>query len=262
MSLLRTLFSLGKGLAADANNALNDQQALRLLDQEIRDIEAALEKARTELTGLIAKRSQIEQAVQKLLQQIETYEERGYRAQQAGDRTLAQDVALKIDSLEREMSGHSSVITHYQQAEAAIRNSLQEAQTQLLRLKQERDAAQATEAVQKVQTALASQYTGVQTSLQSATEALDRLKQRQSERAARFSAAEQVEAEKKGHDLDARLDALDRQSRSAEALPPAPLAPALPPPVTEAPPSEVPAPEAPTSAMARLMARSRSADQI
>lgn len=208
MSLFRKLFSLGKGAATEVAEAIVDSQALRILDQEIRDAETALGKARDELAGLMAKRAVLERKTTDLKAQISDYEAKGAQALKLGQDDLAREVVTRIAALEKELTESANTVATYRAAEDKMRATISQTENRIASLKREVDTVRATEAVQKAQAAVAAKHSGVNTALGDATDSLARLKARQAEQEARFTAAEELEQQKTGADLDARLAAL------------------------------------------------------
>ena len=72
MSMLSKLSALFRGSAHEAGQAVVDKNALRILDQEIRDADNAQSKARDDLAGLVARRRSAENELQSLGDQIAT----------------------------------------------------------------------------------------------------------------------------------------------------------------------------------------------
>ena len=60
MAIWSKLFTLGRAGANEAATAVVDANALRILDQEIRDADKAQGKARDDLAGLVARRRILE----------------------------------------------------------------------------------------------------------------------------------------------------------------------------------------------------------
>src|SRR5436190_1887187 len=60
MSIFTKLLTLFRGTAHDAGAAVVDKNALRILDQEIRDADSALNRARDDLASLVARRRILE----------------------------------------------------------------------------------------------------------------------------------------------------------------------------------------------------------
>lgn len=208
MSLFRKLFSLGKGAVTEVAESIADSQALRILDQEIRDAETALSKARDELAALMAKRALQDRKITELKEQIAGYEAKGGKALSLGQEDLAREVAERIGALEQELTAATTSADSYRSAETKMRTTITQTEGRITALKREIDTVRATEAVQKAQAAVAAKHSGVNTALGDATASLERLKARQAEQEARFSAAEELDQQKTGADLDQRLAAL------------------------------------------------------
>lgn len=216
MSLFRKLFSLGKGAATEVAETIIDSQALRILDQEIRDAETALSKARDELAALMAKRAVLDRKITELKEQISGYEAKGSKALSLGQEDLAREVAQRIAALEQELTANDTSATAYRSAEAKMRATITQTEGRIATLKREIDTVRATEAVQKAQAAVAAKHSGVNTALGDATASLERLKARQAEQEARFAAADELEQQKTGADLDQRLAALGIGDKGAD----------------------------------------------
>ena len=74
MSIFSKLITLFRGASYDAGAAVVDANALRILDQEIRDADNALGRARDDLATLVAKRRMTEKELQNLKDQSARYE--------------------------------------------------------------------------------------------------------------------------------------------------------------------------------------------
>ncbi len=74
MSMWSKLFALIRGGAYDAGATVVDANALRILDQEIRDADSALGKARDNLSALVARRRILEKEVASFREQALKYE--------------------------------------------------------------------------------------------------------------------------------------------------------------------------------------------
>ena len=105
MSIFSKLITLFRGTAYDAGAAVVDANALRILDQEIRDADNSLGRARDDLATLVAKRRMTEKELQNLKDQSARYEGSARAALAKGDETLALEVATRISELETEI-GH------------------------------------------------------------------------------------------------------------------------------------------------------------
>jgi phage shock protein A len=208
MSILRKLWTAARGGAAEAGQAAIDNQALRILDQEIRDAEGALDKARDELASIVARRTLTERKLGELKAKIAEYEEHAARALDQGDEVLARDVAQRIAEWEADLAASEKLIAESRSAETRMRATVTATESKIESLKREVETVKATEAVQAAQAAVASRHSGVNSALGDATQSLERIRRRQAERGARMEAAEELEKAKTGADLEERLAGL------------------------------------------------------
>ncbi|RYD21499.1 MAG: PspA/IM30 family protein, partial [Lysobacteraceae bacterium] len=84
MAIWSKLFTLGRAGANEAATAVVDANALRILDQEIRDADKAQGKARDDLAGLVARRRILETEVESFRAQAAKYESSARIAMEKG----------------------------------------------------------------------------------------------------------------------------------------------------------------------------------
>ena len=196
-----------RGGVHEAGEAIVDKQALRILDQEIRDADNGLSSSKDALTGIIAKRKMADKKVESLKASISEFEGYAMQALDKGDETLATEVAEKIAGLEAELAGEEGVATSFAGSEDQLRRAVSQTEGNLKRLKQQVDTVRATETVQRAQAAVASRHSGSDSSMRSAVDSLERLKEKQAERAARFEAASELANSTEEVSLDDKLKA-------------------------------------------------------
>lgn len=205
MTVWSKLITALRGGAHEAGEALIDSQALRILDQEIRDADADLRKSKEALAEIIAKeklaRGKLEQAAQKIAQ----YEGYAVKALEAGDEPLALDVAAKIAALEAAQGEDQTQAEQFAHSASQLRQAIAQAEAHIRRLKQQADTVKATENVQRAQATVAERYSGGQSRVQTALDSLERIKQKQAERGARLQAAAELAQENAEDALQARL---------------------------------------------------------
>ncbi|MGL4457178.1 MAG: PspA/IM30 family protein, partial [Plesiomonas shigelloides] len=85
MSIWKKLFTAVKGGVNEAAETIADSQALRILDQEIREAKEELRQSDSALASIIAKRKLSEQKVQALAQSISEYEQHAINAMEKGE---------------------------------------------------------------------------------------------------------------------------------------------------------------------------------
>lgn len=208
MNIWSKLLTSIRGGARELGEAWVDSQALRILDQEIRDCDLELRRSRESLAELIARHSLAQRRLADSSDKVAEYETYAIKALESGDESLAREVADKIVLLE---SGRGDDERHVQQLASSateIRKAIAMAEGNIRRLKQQLDTVKATESMQRAQAAVAHRYAGPQNRLQTAVDSLARIKQKQAERGARMEAATELAR----HDGS---DALERKLRDA-----------------------------------------------
>jgi phage shock protein A len=205
MSIWAKVATAVRGGVSEAGEAIVDNQALRILDQEIRDADINLGKSKEALTGIIAKRKLADKKVESLKSSMTEYEGYAMQALDKGDDTLATEIAEKLAGIETELSAEEGVSSTFATSEGQLRKAVSQTEGNLKRLKQQVDTVKATEKVQKAQAAVAARHSGAGSSMRSAVDSLERLKTKQAERAAQFEAASELAESTEEQSLDAKL---------------------------------------------------------
>ena len=207
MSIFTKLITLFRGTAHEAGAAVVDANALRILDQEIRDADTALGRARDDLATLVAKRRMIEKELKNLSDQASRYESSARAALAKGDEALAMEVAQRISELESEVATKSPQLAEMHSAEERMHKTIATTQQRVENLRREIDVVKVNDSVQRAQAAVASQGAGASARLGSAADSLKRIKERQAIADEKFKAAGELEDRRTGADLDAKLQA-------------------------------------------------------
>lgn len=218
MNVWSKLLTALRGGANEMGEAIVDSQALRILDQEIRDADLELRKSKEALAEIMAKQKLAAERAGKSAVKVAEYEQYALKALEAGNEELAKEVAVKIANLEVEQASEREQAESYAASVAQLRKAVTQAEANIKRLKQQVDTVKATESVQKAQMAVAQRYGGSQAKLHTAVESLERIKQQQAERAAKMeAAAELAEAGNIDESLEAKLRAAGIKADSAGA---------------------------------------------
>ncbi len=220
MGVWSKLVTAVRGSANEAAEAIADTQALRILDQEIRDAEDELLKSEQALTTILAKQKLSQNKVNDLNSAIADHEGYATQALQQGNEALAMEVAEKIAELEDKQLGEQEFLSQYEASVQNLRHSIQSCKKNLRRMQQQVDTVKATASVQKAQTALASQHLGVNSRMKTASESLERIKAKQVQRNAEIEAASDLASLESGEDLQAKLKAagITQNSNSSDIL--------------------------------------------
>lgn len=205
MSVWKKLITAMKGGANDAAEAVANSQALRILDQEMREAKDQLRKSDHALTQIMAKRKLSEQKLAGFEKSIEEYETHARAAMTKGDQQLALDCAQKVASLRAERDTEQQYADQFVKSEKTLRSNISQAKANLRRMEQQVDMVKATESVQKAQEAVSSRHLGANNRMKTAAESLSRINERQQQRSAELEAAEELAADESGSELEARL---------------------------------------------------------
>ena len=205
MSMLRKLSALFRGTAHDAAQGVVDANALKILDQEIRDADNAQGKARDDLAGLVARRRMAENEMASFRDQIAKYESSARAALGQGKTDLAREVAVRIADLESEIATRGPVIEGMKEAETRLRAAIASTDQKIETLRREIDIVKVNESVQRAQTSVALQSQGAHSRIGSAADSLARIKQKQAVQEEKLRVGQELEDRRTGADLDAKL---------------------------------------------------------
>ncbi len=217
MNIWSKLITALRGGVNEVGENIVDGQALRILDQEIRDSDNELKRSKSALAEIMAKHKLAEESVARIRKSISDYEQYALQALDKGEEQLATEVAEKIASLEQQLTIEVEVSEGYGRSVSRLRKAVSQAEGHLKRLKQQADTVKATESVQKAQAAVASRYSGSQAKLHTAMDSLERIKQKQAERQAQMEAAAELAEEANGAELDNKLQAAGITASGANA---------------------------------------------
>jgi phage shock protein A len=229
MSIWQKLFTLGRAGAHDATSAVVDANAIRILDQEIRDADTAQGKARDDMASLVARRRILEKEVASFRDQVVKYEGSARAAVTKGDMDLARQVAQRIADLESDIALKEPQVADMRVAEDQLHTAISATDRRIETLRREVEVVKVNESVQKAQASVAARGAGAGSSLGSAADSLARIKEKQAIRGERIKAAGELEDRRTGADLDEKLrlaGILPGQSSADDVL--ARLAPAKP----------------------------------
>lgn len=205
MSLLQKILTLFRGTAHEAGQSVVDANALKILDQEIRDAGNELTRSKEELTKVMAQRQLL--ATRSADRQTKKAEYEGYiaGALRQGNEALAREVAERLATVETDLKQDEQTLAQYDGSIRSLKQAITETERKLARVKQQVDTVKATEAVQRAQGAVASRHSGANGKVVTALDSLERIQARQAERGARMQAAAQLEAETGDNDLNTKL---------------------------------------------------------
>jgi len=192
--MFKTLVTLVRGNTAAAAQDLADRQALVILDQQMRDASAALERAKRALALAIAQDQQEGRRLDSVLAQIKDLEVRVSGALSAGRDDLAREGAEAIAGLEAERDAARTARSLFAAEISRLKAHVGQAQHRIAAVDRGRRIARAAEAVRglkkgRIEAALPHQGT-----LAEAEATLARLRERQAEAQAAEEALDAIDA--------------------------------------------------------------------
>lgn len=212
MNIWAKMITALRGGLNEAGEAIVDSQALRILDQEVRDATEELKQSRDALAGILARQNLADEKCTHCHEGIAEYEEYAVKALEKGDDALALEIAEKIADFENQLKHESESAQEFKNSATSLRKAIRLAEQNIRRLKQQIDTVKATENVQRAQAAVAERYSGSNSKMKTAMDSLERIKERQAQKAAEIEAAEALAR-------DAGRDSLQRKLEQAGIVP-------------------------------------------
>jgi phage shock protein A len=189
--MLKTLTTLIRGAAAAAEQEFTDRSALLILDQQIRDAAAGIERAKRALALAIAQDDAEGKRLEATLSRIADLEERAVAALAAGREDLAGEAAEAIAVMEADRDAIRQAQATFAREIAHMRTTVANANQRLTELERGRRIAQAAEAVRRMKTGVPG--TDGPAALAEAEATLRRLRARQAESAAAAAALQSLD---------------------------------------------------------------------
>lgn len=205
MSIFKKLLTAVRGGATEAGEAIIDSQAIRILEQELRDSKQALNDAKTGLTSIMAEKMGVERKVKNLHEKIREHESYAIAAMNKGDESLALDVANKIAEFEHELTIQQGILNGYESKVTSLKKMIRQSERNIQAMDREVSVVKTTAKVQQANDLASAKFSGSTSSLRSATDSLERIKARQQKHEDQAAAALDLESESSGDDLQTRL---------------------------------------------------------
>lgn len=206
MNIWAKMMTALRGGVNEAGEAIVDSQALRILDQEVREASQALQDSKNSLAEIMARQKVAEEKVAGLKKQIEEHEGYAVKALEKGDEGLAHEVAEKIADLENQSTQEQESAAGFSVSADQMRTAIKQTERNLKRLKQQVDTVKANENVQRAQAAVAERHSGSHSKMRTAMDSLDRIKEKQALKSAQMAAASELAEDTSEASLQAKLE--------------------------------------------------------
>jgi phage shock protein A len=203
--MFKTLITLARGRAHDAEEQLVDRNALAILDQQMRDASASVARAKKALAIAMAQDAQEEQRLAATRRQTVDLEARAVAALQGGREDLAEQAAQSIAGLEADAAAAQKARDYFTVEIAKLRRHVGKMGARLAELERGRRVARAAQAVRHARRGRVEEAPCHQSTLTEAEATLARLRQQQSEAAAADCALDGIDASEDAETLTEKM---------------------------------------------------------
>jgi phage shock protein A len=205
MSLITKIVDAIRGGAREVGEAIVDKNSVRIFEQEIKDAETALDKAKRDLTDVMAKEMQANRKIEALSADVAKHEGYVQQALAKGDEALALEVAQKIAEIQSELDIQKKAQESFSAHVTRLKGLIKQTSKALADMQRQLVMVKTTQNVQKATTAITQNYATGTSKLLTAKESLDRINQKQSDLEDRLKAGEALQNEFNGEDLEKKL---------------------------------------------------------
>lgn len=217
MNVWAKMITALRGGMNEAGEAVVDTQALRILDQEVRDASEELDQSKNALAEIMARQKLSEEKARQLQTRIGEHEGYAIKALEKNDEALATEVAQKIAEFENQLSTERDVGTGFGESASRLREAISQAEHNIRHLKQQVQTVKAVDNVQRAQAAVAERFSGSNSKLRTAMDSLERIKERHALQAAQMNAARELASEVPDTSLQRKLEEAGIAAKGSQA---------------------------------------------
>lgn len=192
--MFKTLITLFRGAAAVTGEHIADQNALLILDQQVRDATSTFERAKKALALAIAQDQQEGLRLNTINAQINDLEVRVNAALEAGNEALSLEGAQAIADLEADRDATLTARSLFASEISRLRHHVKQAQNRIAAVDRGRKIARAAEAVRHTRRGRIEAAMPHACTLAEAEATLKRLRERQIEFQAADEALDEIDA--------------------------------------------------------------------
>ncbi|MEH6490878.1 PspA/IM30 family protein [Halopseudomonas sp.] len=205
MTIWRKVGTLFRAGAQEPLEQLVDANALRIMEQELRDTEQAMLRAKRELASLMATGKQLQRSNQQLGEELAQREEQASQALEKGEAGLAYELAEWIAAHENQLQQQRQQAEHLTRQEDSLRQHLRDAAHSHQQYRREWQLARANRNAEQVLRNLGGHTQGLHAQLGDLASSLQRIRQQQHHFSDVDSALRELQQEDDGSALDLRL---------------------------------------------------------
>lgn len=206
MNILKKIMTAIRGGTREIGEAIVDSQGTRIFAQEIEDAKESLNQAKHDLTEVMAKEMQTGRKIETLQIDITKHETFVAEALEKNEEELALELAGKVATLEAEKAELDKAKLAYGEHVAKLKKLMETSERQLAEYERQLTMVKTTENVQKATAAITDNFSSANSTLLSAKESLERIRQKQEDFDDRYLAAEQLKNESAGTNLAEKME--------------------------------------------------------
>ena len=184
MTVIKKLVTLLRSSAREIGESVVDSNATRIYEQEIVDAKHSIEKAKGDLTGVMAKEMQSAREIERLKNEVTRYEGLALEALNKTQEGLALDVAAKVGTLEKELEEQAKAHASYSLQVSKLKDLIKTAEARIREHEREIGIAKTTESVYRATQSISENIGAGGSRLSNARESLERIRQRHEDLAA------------------------------------------------------------------------------
>ncbi|MBL1292805.1 MAG: PspA/IM30 family protein [Thiotrichales bacterium] len=220
MQILRDIMTAIRGGASEVGESIIDHQAIRILEQEIRDAREAIAKSKLQLTKLKAREMKLAKQINTLQGDEKKYIQAARDAMAAGNTDLATEIAERISTIRNDKADLEKSHATLKKEVNAILKAIQKRESQIDDNETELQKAKTVEEIQKTRQAISSSLPTTSNSAARVQKAMERVKQRHQDFEDNEAAGEWLADAESGSDLDKKIDnaGLGAKKTSAEDI--------------------------------------------
>ena len=207
MGVLRDMLTALRGGANEVGEAIVDANAVRILEQEIRDAESAIGSAKQSLTRMKSAEIKLKREIATLDADVADYEQKAVAALNAGEEALATEVAERIAELEAERNEKAGEQTTLDAEVHKIHAMIKARERTIQKNKRELDKVRTVQELQRATESVSKNFAATGSSEHRVSKALERVKAKQQGWQDRMEAGDWLADQETGSDIDVKLRA-------------------------------------------------------
>ena len=202
MNLFKKIQTAIRGTAYNTVQVVTDQQILTIAEQELRESQQSLLRAKQDVAQLVATRMQLQRELDHMNGMIEKRSELARKKLEGNEETEAKEIAARIVNDEQHAQRLQQQIHNLQQKEKQLREGLDRTRQTITRYQQELKTAKATAKAQSAGSLLLKPDVLPTNQLQEARQTLDRIAMLQAHSEDRMTAEASLEFGLVDEDMD------------------------------------------------------------